>query len=168
MRIAILGNAGSGKSTLARRLSATHDLPLHEMDRLMWRPDWTPAPAADYGAAHAEILARDRWVIDGMGLKDSLPLRLARATHVVFCDFPIWQNYWLLSQRQAAWTAGQLDHPPGGQATPPNTRDLFAFVWKIDQTFMPDLRRMVADADTPDRHVIRLTDIDALDGLHLP
>lgn len=102
MRIADLGNAGSGKSTLAAKLSAELDLPLCEIDTLLWREGWTLAPIADYTKEHDVIISSDRWIVDGLGMQDSIAPRVERATHIVLCDFPIWQNYWLLSERDPA------------------------------------------------------------------
>ena len=140
MRVAVVGNAGSGKSTLSAKLAQRHDLPLHEVDRFMWNDDWSRASDDAFDAAHAAVLTQDRWILDGMGNRQSLQRRFARATHVIFCDLPLWQNYWLLAERQAKWQAGRLENPPGGRATPPSTHDLFAIVWQIDQQFMPFLR----------------------------
>ena len=145
MRIAILGNAGSGKSTLSRRLGQDLTLPVHEVDVFLWQDDWQPAPPETYEAAHGACLAKERWVLDGMGRMGSLPARLERATHVILCDYPIWQNFWLLAERQAAWAAGTLEAPPGGGGRDaPPTRDLFEAVWQIEQEYMPKVRAMVA------------------------
>ncbi len=58
MRIAILGNSGGGKSTLARRLARTHELPLYEVDKLLWRSGWVTASEQAYGSEHAAILVQ--------------------------------------------------------------------------------------------------------------
>jgi adenylate kinase family enzyme len=79
MRISVLGNAGGGKTTLARRLAREHDLPYHEADAFLWRPGYKLAPEADCAARHAEILAQDAWVLDGLGRFDSLETRMGRS-----------------------------------------------------------------------------------------
>jgi hypothetical protein len=166
MRIAILGNAGSGKSTLAKRLAETHGLPLHEVDRLQWNADWTPVAPAAYRAAHDAVVSGDRWIMDGPGRLDGLAERLDRATHVIFCDIPLWQNYWLMAERQAAWGRGELALRPGGHDTPPATRDLFEFAWMIDRDYMPKWRALV-DACAGNTTVLRITDVAELADLRL-
>lgn len=161
MRIAILGNAGSGKSTLSLRLAKQHTLPLHELDTLQWNADWTPVDADTYTAAHAKLIAQDTWILDGPGRPGSLPNRLARATHIILCDIPLWQNYWLLAERQASWEKGQLQLRPGGHDKPPPTRDLFAFVWSVDRDYMPKWREAVTKAEDT-AQVIRVTDVSEL------
>ncbi|MEA2913074.1 MAG: hypothetical protein QOJ15_5155 [Bradyrhizobium sp.] len=50
-RIVVIGNAAGGKSTLARRLAHGRDLPLVEVDRLLWQPGWQLTPEPDYARA---------------------------------------------------------------------------------------------------------------------
>ena len=49
-RIAVIGNAGGGKSTLARALATRRGLPYVEIDALLWRDGWQPAPEDEYEA----------------------------------------------------------------------------------------------------------------------
>jgi len=145
MRITLLGNAGSGKSTLARRISNHHDLPLVEIDTLLWKEGWEQTPDDEFAALQQQELVKEAWVIDGMGPLSSLPARLDRATHVILCDLPLWQNHWLVAERFAAWKMGTLDHPPGGQAEPPPAMLIHRFLARFDREFMPTLRDMVEE-----------------------
>ena len=166
MRIALIGNAGSGKSTLSKRLAQDHNIPRHEVDALQWNSDWTPVDADTYNAAHAKLIAQDTWILDGPGRLGTMSERLDRATHIILCDLPLWQNYWLLAERQAAWQRGELDLRPGGYDTPPPTKDLFKIVWQIDQEWMPKWRHLIEAYD--DRAiVIRITDIDQMSDVTL-
>jgi adenylate kinase family enzyme len=74
-RIAVIGCGGAGKTVLARKLGHALGLPvIHaDFDRSGWEE------------AHAELIARDEWVIDAMRL-GTLDERLARADTVVFLD----------------------------------------------------------------------------------
>lgn len=146
-RIAILGNASGGKSTLARRLAEEQGLPLHEVDKLLWRPGWVPAPMADYEAAHDEILRRESWLLDGFGRLESIGARLARATTIVLVDLPLWVHFWL--------------------AEMPPTERLFETIWSLEQEAMPELRRLVAEQEARGRDVRRLLSLDAVEGFRL-
>lgn len=161
MRIAILGNAGSGKSTLARKLAAKHDLPLYEVDKIMWTEDWKLVPEPEFTAAHEAMIAQDAWMIDGMGLKNSFAPRLARATHVILCDFPLWQNFWLVAERQRKWLSGDTEGMPAGYKDPPETRALFQTIWNIDKNWMPFVRDEVAKIEGA-KPVYRIESFDDL------
>ncbi|MGI9501368.1 MAG: adenylate kinase, partial [Geminicoccaceae bacterium] len=118
-RIAVIGNAGGGKSTLARFLSESLRVPHMELDCLLWRPDWTPAPPEAYEKGHAQAIAANTWIIDGLGRRESIPDRLRRTTAIVLVDMPIWMHFWLATERQITWNRDELDHPPAGATAPP-------------------------------------------------
>lgn len=162
MRIAILGNAGSGKSTLARRLADDLRLPRHEVDRLLWRPGWVPAPPEDFEAEHSRIISEDRWIIDGLGRQESIAPRIARATFIVLVDLPLWMHFWLAAERQLAWAKNDLDDTPGGLAEMPPTKALFETIWTVDRDWMPAIRDLVGEAEDRGTDVRRLHTLDAL------
>ncbi|HEX6817786.1 MAG TPA: hypothetical protein VF120_05380 [Ktedonobacterales bacterium] len=142
-RVAVIGNAGGGKSTLARKLAAAHGLPLHEVDLLQWRPDWTPAPPDEVAAAYDQILADDAWIIDGWGTWDAVEKRFDLADTVILVDLPLWVHYWWSAQRLiAAATGEQPESPPGCPWLPVGER-LFKLIWDIHQEMRPRLLAMV-------------------------
>ncbi|MEO9959029.1 MAG: hypothetical protein ABJF07_01930 [Nisaea sp.] len=146
MRIAIIGNAGSGKSTLAVKLSRQLDIPVCEIDKLLWQEGWVPAPRVFYEEAHNSVIRDDNWIIEGLGMLETIDQRIDRANHVIFCDFPLWQHFWLLAERQLKWAHGTLELPPGGQKKMPPTQALFETVWRVDRDWMPTIRGLVSDA----------------------
>ena len=87
-RVAIIGSPGSGKSTLARRLRDLSGLPLHYLDMLWHLPDGDHVTRAEFDAAHAELVSRERWIIDGTYL-GTLPERIERADAIVLLDLPL-------------------------------------------------------------------------------
>jgi adenylate kinase family enzyme len=66
-KVAIFGNTGGGKSTLARRLAELTRLPLYPLDLIQYRPGGGEVPRQDYLRAHADLLDKDEWIIDGFG-----------------------------------------------------------------------------------------------------
>jgi len=64
-KVAVFGNAGGGKSTLARKLAELTRLPLYVVDMMQFRPGGTAVPQDEFLKAHAELLRRDAWIIDG-------------------------------------------------------------------------------------------------------
>jgi adenylate kinase family enzyme len=164
-RVVVIGNSGGGKSTLARKIAARRGLPHIEIDSFMWQPDWTLAPADVYAAEHARLIAGDRWVIDGLGWRDSIAARLARATDIVLIDLPLWVHFWRAAERQIAWAAGRLEHPPAGVAEMPPTEALFRNIWDVDRDWMPEIRQLAAAEEARGKRLFRLMSIEELDGL---
>ena len=161
-RIAVIGNAGGGKSTLARALAMRRGLPYVEIDALLWRDGWQPAPEEEYEAAHARLIAEPRWVIDGLGRMESLAARLARASEIVLIDLPLWMHFWLAAERQIVWAKGEIVHPPAVAKEMPPTEDLFRTIFEVDRDWMPEVRRLVAAAEGSGRRVERIADVEAL------
>lgn len=163
-RIAVIGNSSGGKSTLARRLAARRDLPYIEIDRFLWLPGWQLAPIARYEAEHMRIVAQDRWVVDGLGRLESLPLRLDRATQIVLIDLPLPEHLRLAEARQSAWAGGRLDEPPAGAAEPPSNERLFRTIRDIDRDWMPRIRSQVAERRRAGKEVHCLTGLQDIDA----
>jgi adenylate kinase family enzyme len=163
-RIAILGNAGGGKSTLARRLAAARDLPLVEVDKLLWKPGWVEATDAAYEAEHAPLIAGESWIIEGMGKLASIRPRLLRATWVIFIDMVLWQHFWLAAERQIEQETGRLEHPIAGLHEPISTRAMFETLWETEQEWMPTIRANVDEAEAAGIMVTRIGSVDALNA----
>lgn len=87
-KVLIVGSPGAGKSVLARRLHAATGLPLHYLDCLWHRPDGGHVTAADFDRALAQVLAQQRWIVDGNYLR-TLPVRLAACDTVLWLDPPV-------------------------------------------------------------------------------
>ncbi len=86
-KILVTGCPGAGKSTFARRLRDLTGLPLYYLDLLWHKPDGTNVSREEFDAGLADILRRDRWIIDGNYLR-TLEARLAACDAVFLLDFP--------------------------------------------------------------------------------
>lgn len=86
-RVAIIGLSGAGKTTLGRKLSRQWNVPLLELDELLWQPGWQRTPTAVVRSQLTNLLAQPYWITDNQftAVND---LIWARATAVVWLDFP--------------------------------------------------------------------------------
>ena len=163
-RIVIIGNAGGGKSTLSRTIAAARHVTHVEIDRLLWQPGWHPTPKATYDAEHAKVIARDSWLIDGLGRQDSLAPRIERATVVILIDMPVWMHFWLAAERQIEWSRRAIDHPPGNMPAMPPTEALFRTIWEVDQNWMPMVRELCRRAERNRKTFHRLKSVADLNA----
>jgi adenylate kinase family enzyme len=163
-RVVVIGNSGGGKSVLARHLAQNGSIPCVELDRLLWRPGWALAPEEEYRANHARAIAAPRWVLDGLGTRDSIEARFARATHVVLVDLPVWLHFALAAERQIAWAAGNLEHPPAQMQERPPTEALFRNMWEMEREWLPFIRQLTESQVAIGKPTAHLTSLEALDA----
>lgn len=138
-RDVIIGNAGGGKSRLARITAAAHDLPLVELDKMLWLPGWVARAPGEFNAEHQAILARPRWLIDGFGPWSSVQARLTAADTVIFVDLPLWRHFWWASKRQIKSLV--IPRPDGPEGCPmlPVTLRLYRMMWQLHRETRPQL-----------------------------
>ncbi|MFC3960801.1 adenylate kinase [Nocardia jiangsuensis] len=99
-KVVILGRGEAGKSTLAARLGTATGLPVVELDKHFWPADLTPIHQDRWAAVQRQLIAADRWILDGdLGPYDVLPVRLAAADTVIVLDFPLRRCAWRAARR---------------------------------------------------------------------
>ncbi|MEA2672915.1 MAG: hypothetical protein QOI92_107 [Chloroflexota bacterium] len=153
-RVAIIGSGGSGKSTFARKLAARTGLPLIQLDHLYWLPGWQEPPEDEWQARHAELIAGDRWIIDG-NYGSTMVARLAVADTVVFLDLPRLVCLWSVLRRLAL--AGRFGRPsqvPG--LSDKIDRAFLAWIWNYPKDKRPEvLARLAQLPPTTTIHQLR-------------
>jgi adenylate kinase family enzyme len=98
-KVAVFGNAGGGKSTLSKRLSEITGLPLYILDKIQYQSGGAEVSQEEYKHTHEQILATDRWIIDGFGCMETLWPRLNEADSLVYVDLPLYVHFGLVTKR---------------------------------------------------------------------
>ena len=86
-KVIVIGCPGAGKSTFSRRLKAKTGLPLYYLDMIWHKPDKTNITREEFDSALADILKKDKWIIDG-NFSRTLEMRLKACDTVFLLDFP--------------------------------------------------------------------------------
>ena len=157
-KVTVFGNAGGGKSTLARRLAEVTGLPLHVIDKIQfegrYRPNATDGgkvPHEEYLRVHADLIGRDRWIIDGFELVALAWERFAAADTLVYVDLPLRTHYWFVTKR---FLKGLFGNPPGWPENSPlweSTLDSYRVISRCDRHLTPKYRKLVAEASSSKR-----------------
>jgi adenylate kinase family enzyme len=95
-RIMVIGRTASGKSTLAKFLSLRWDLPCHHLDAIGCLPetDWARRDEDEAREMHRNVIADERWILDGGWDHLGIDERLRRATAVIWLDFSFLSSLW--------------------------------------------------------------------------
>jgi adenylate kinase family enzyme len=88
-RVLVIGSGGSGKSTFAAELAQRTGLPLIHLDQHYWRSGWIEPDKAEWIAKVDELVAGERWIIDG-NFSGTMERRIAACDTVVFLDRSRW------------------------------------------------------------------------------
>jgi adenylate kinase family enzyme len=150
-RVAVFGNAGGGKSTLARRLAELTRLPLYPLDLIQFKTGGGKIPHDDYLKAHADLIGRDEWIIDGFGCEASAWARFSAADTLVYVDLPLSKHYWWVTKRLIK---SALVTPEGWPENSPmwrSTLDSWRVIRRCERHLAPKYRRLVADASASKR-----------------
>ena len=150
-KVAVFGNAGGGKSTLARRLAELTGLPLYVIDMMQFRAGGAKVPHDEFLQAHAELLRRDRWVIDGFGDLATAWERFAAADTLIYVDLPLLTHYRWVTKR---FIKGLFANPKGWPENSPlwsSTLSSYRVIPLCHNRLTPQYRQLVADASTSKR-----------------
>jgi adenylate kinase family enzyme len=86
-RVIVIGSGGSGKSTFSQELGRGTGIPVIHLDREYWRPGWEETPKEEWNARVAELLAGERWIMDG-NFGGTRKMRMQAADTIIFLDLP--------------------------------------------------------------------------------
>ncbi len=149
-RVAVFGNAGGGKSTLARKLAERTRLPLYVIDMIQFRADAGGVPREvphdEYLKAHADLIGRDEWIIDGFGSVASAWERFAAADTLIHVDLPLLTHYGWVTKRLIR---GLFAAPKGWPDNSPlwaSTMQSYRVLLRCHRHLTPRYRQFVADA----------------------
>ncbi len=96
----MLGRGGAGKSTFALRLGSITGLPVVELDKQFWQPDLSGLSREQWTALQREMVASQKWILDGdLGPADVLRPRLREADTVFVLNYSMLRCGWRSARR---------------------------------------------------------------------
>ncbi len=162
-RITVIGNGGAGKTTLSRQLSERLNLPLHHLDRIIWRPNWERTPDEVIRVQLEWIMTEDKWLIDGLGPLWSIEMRLPLVDQVVFLDYPLDHCKHWASRRIEEFRDKERPDAPAGCSFNGLEQRLLDLLDRVDREFLPVIRAWLSEPRNQPK-TVWLRDPSELDG----
>jgi adenylate kinase family enzyme len=145
-KVAVFGGPGGGKSTLAKTLAELTRLPLYPLDLIEYRAGGAKVPHEEYLKAHAGLLKRDQWVIDGFGCAPSAWERFAAADTLVYIDLSLFTHYRWVTKRLVKSVFVNPEGWPEDSPVWSSTMGCYRKIWLCNRHLTPRYRQLVADA----------------------
>jgi adenylate kinase family enzyme len=145
-KIAVFGNTGGGKSTLSKRLAELTHIPLYPLDMIQYGAGGAKVPHDDYLKAHAELLQRDAWIIDGYGCRTSAWERFACADTLVYIDLPWFTHFLWVTKRLFKGLFVTPEGWPEGSPMLSSTISSYRVLWLCHWHLTPKYRELVSAA----------------------
>lgn len=150
-KVAVFGNAAGGKSTLARRVAELTGLPLYPLDKIQYRRGGGKVPHEEYLRAHADLLTRDQWIIDGFGCVPSAWERFTAADTLIYIDLPLFTHYKWVTKRLIKGLFATPEGWPEGSPIWSSSLDSYRVVGSCHRHLTPRYRRLVLEASSTKR-----------------
>ncbi|MDH4442349.1 MAG: AAA family ATPase [Rhizobium sp.] len=133
----VIGCSGGGKSTLSRKISTAFHLPYHSMDReVFWLADWVERPRAEQREIIADIVANDKWLLDGTN-PSSFDLCLPRADLIVWVRLPRWRCLLGVYRRASRFVGKHRPEMADGCVEQWPDREFLSYIWTFERRFAP-------------------------------
>lgn len=145
-KVAVFGNSGGGKSTLARKLASLTQLPLYPLDLIEYRPGGAKVPHNEYLAAHAQLLQREAWIIDGFGCVPSAWQRFDAADTLVYVDLPVFTHLRWVTKRMLKGLSVKPEGWPEGSPLLKSTLSCYRVIRLCHRHLTPKYRALVAES----------------------
>src|SRR6266516_6178594 len=162
-RVSVVGTSGAGKSTLAAALARVLDAEFLELDSVFHQADWVPLPTKEFRRRVGDVVAGERWVIDGNYTSKVKDLIWARGDTVVWLDLPRRTVMRRIIRRSFGRVAGRTELWNGNRE---RWRNLFwmdkeesviAWAWQTHAATRAKLEAAMADPENGRLEFVRLT-----------
>ena len=138
-KIMVFGKPGGGKSTLSRKLSSATGLPLYPLDLIAYQKNGEPASPEQFVNNHAELIAQDSWIIEGLGTLPSFWARIEAADTLIYVDLPYGVHYWWVIKRLLTGLFVKPEGWPDGSSVWKGTLASWKFLRLSPRFWTPEL-----------------------------
>lgn len=136
-KIAVIGCGGAGKSTFSRRLSEILKIPVCHLDKLFWKPGWTPTPNDEWDDLIKNLVSKEEWILDG-NYGRTMDIRLANADTIIFLNMPMYLCIYRIIKRRLMYNG--TSRPDMNEGCPEKLDiNFIKWVWGYNKNKKPEI-----------------------------
>jgi adenylate kinase family enzyme len=136
-RVMVVGCSGGGKSTLSAKLANRFGLEYQSIDRdVRFLPQWRQRDKQQQRMIIEQLVARDRWVMDGSG-PSTFAMRLPRTDLVIWIRMPRLLCLYGVAGRVFRHYGSVRPLMAAGCPEPLPDRDFLAYIWNFEKESAP-------------------------------
>lgn len=140
-RVLVVGSSGAGKTTLARHVAQHLEAEYFSIDRdVRWLPNWTQRDPTEQHRIVIDIIARDRWVLDGSN-PSTFNVRLPRTDIVIWMRLPRWACLAGIARRVTRNYGRVRPDMADGCPEPLPNLEFLTYIWTFEQRHAPLFER---------------------------
>lgn len=166
-RVMVFGKPGGGKSRLSRQLAKHLSISFEPLDRIEYLSSGKRVSAQVYQDKHANLIAQDNWVIDGLGPIESFWQRVEAADTLIYIDLPYIVHYWWVTKRLLKSILVKPEGWPDGASVWKGTLASWKFL-RISPQFWNqrfyDKLTAICHSTTPAKNLYRITTVSQLNN----
>ena len=126
-------------------LAGLTGLPLYVIDMMQFRAGGVKVPQHEFLRAHADLLRRDEWIIDGFGSAALSWERFAAADTLVYVDLPLFVHYTWETKRLIKGLFADPKGWPQGSPLWSSTLSSYRVIPLCHRNLTPEYRLLVAE-----------------------
>lgn len=150
-----MGPGGAGKSVLARRMGERTGLPVIHLDAHYWSAGWVEPPREAWDRKVRELIAGERWIMDG-NYGRTVGVRFAAADTIVFLDFPRRISIPRVVRRAIMYRG--KTRPDLAEGCPEQVPlEFLRYLWRYPRDSRPRIVAAMNDSGAHARHVVLRT-----------
>jgi hypothetical protein len=129
---------------------------------IQYRAVGSLVPRDEYLSAHAELLKRDTWIIDGYGCRQSVWERFASADTLIYIDLPLFRHFLWVTKRLLKGIFVNPEDWPAGSPIISSTMQSYRVLWLCHRHLTPKYRELVSEAQK-NKRVYHLRSVAQMD-----
>lgn len=136
-RVLVIGCSGGGKTTLALALAKRYSLEYQSIDRdVRWLPGWKVRDRDEQRQILSELVARNRWVMDGSGAS-TFDIRVPRADLIIWLRLPRFTSLLGVARRVYKNYGKVRVAMADGCPEPFPDREFLSYIWNFERKSAP-------------------------------